>query len=85
MSKLNTLKHIVDVLKHAMFVKPSPPMLGRWKIDENKNKHLLVDYSNEDHCGTCSQYSIQKQTEKKKIKEDNELYKYDMECLNSNT
>lgn len=85
MLKLNTLKHIVDVLKHAAFVKQTTPMLGRWKIDENKNKHLLVDYSNEDHCGTCSQYSIQKQTEKNKIKKDNELYKYEMECLNSNS
>ena len=60
-------------------------MLGRWGLSEHKNTHLVVDYSNEDHCGTCSQYALEKQELKKKLKHDDELFKYELECLSSNT
>jgi hypothetical protein len=38
-----------------------PKPLGRWKI-ENCNKQInnKIDLSNEDHCGTCSQYALSK-------------------------
>jgi len=38
-----------------------PMPLGRWKI-ENCNKQInnKIDLSNEDHCGTCSQYALSK-------------------------
>ena len=35
-----------------------PTPLGRWKLCENKNINLVIDYSNEDHCGTCSRHTI---------------------------
>jgi len=33
-------------------------VLGRWKIDYcDKVTKIKVDFSNEDHCGPCGQYS----------------------------
>ena len=39
-----------------------PTPLGRWKLCENKNINLVVDYSNEDHCGTCSSHTLNDET-----------------------
>ncbi len=51
-----TLKHIKDVLYSA--VKGHTPVpLGRWYIGDKKNTDLIVDYSNEDHCGPCGSYA----------------------------
>ena len=48
--------------------------LGRWNL-KNKNRDLITLYSNEDHCGTCSQYSNtiikpNTKTNQKNIKKD---------------
>jgi len=46
------------------FIKPDIKPLGRWNIDYcNKKMDKKIDLSNEDHCGPCGQYIIQK-TEK---------------------
>jgi hypothetical protein len=48
----------------------------------------MVDYANEDHCGSCSQYSIDMRDPVKKIDEvddENDLYSYEYEYLLSNT
>jgi len=38
-----------------------PTPLGRWKLDYcSKQLSNKVDLSNEDHCGSCSQYAITK-------------------------
>ena len=38
------------------FFKGSQPVpLGRWHLNTQTN--LKIDLSNEDHCGTCSQYN----------------------------
>ena len=61
----------------------------------NKNINLVIDYSNEDHCGTCSRHTIvQYHNPDTKIYEtnksndnksnDNELFSYDYQCLLSN-
>lgn len=43
--------------------KETPVLLGRWKIDYCQTRIAnKVDLSNEDHCGTCSQY-IMKRTD----------------------
>ena len=41
--------------------KDLPKPLGRWKI-ENCNKKIInkIDLSNEDHCGPCGQYALEK-------------------------
>lgn len=46
---------------NKIFRKEMPKPLGRWKI-ENCNKQInnKIDLSNEDHCGTCSQYALSK-------------------------
>lgn len=50
-----TFSHVAKILKSAIIEKPVQVPLGRWSINK-KNEHLMVDYSNEDHCGTCAQY-----------------------------
>ena len=44
-----------------------PTPLGRWKVCENKNINLVVEYSNEDHCGTCSSHTLNNEIQKKNI------------------
>lgn len=44
-----------------LFTKRSPPPLGRWNIDYcDKKMNYKIDLSNEDHCGPCGQYIIDK-------------------------
>jgi len=43
-------------------------ILGRWNIDYcNKKLNKKVDLSNEDHCGPCGQYILDKNTYADKI------------------
>lgn len=51
-SKL-TLTTIGKIIYNSLKKDKTQIHLGRWKI--NKNVGLWVDYSNEDHCGTCSE------------------------------
>ena len=60
-----TLKHIRGIIKNIFNDRTVTP-LGRWKIKDKENVNLVVDYSNEDHCGTCAQYSHTKLEEIKK-------------------
>ena len=49
------------------FFKGSKPVpLGRWQLNNQTN--LKIDLSNEDHCGTCSQYKDISKELKFKIK-----------------
>jgi hypothetical protein len=42
-------------------VKNDQKILGRWKIDYcNKKINNKIDLSNEDHCGPCGQYILNK-------------------------
>jgi len=57
----NMMKNIVTFIKR--FAKTEPKILGRWNIDQTpKQINSKVDWSNEDHCGPCGQYSIDKTT-----------------------
>jgi hypothetical protein len=82
---LKTFGNIVkNILRHSN--KLNNP-LGRWKLYDNKNIGLVVDYSNEDHCGTCSNNTIMKFKKQHKQNfetHDDEMYKYDYICLISN-
>lgn len=43
------------------FTKQEVKPLGRWNIDYcNQRMNKKVDLSNEDHCGPCGQYIIEK-------------------------
>ena len=41
--------------------KEIPIPLGRWKIESCNNKiNGKIDLSNEDHCGPCGEYALEK-------------------------
>jgi len=39
--------------------------LGRWGIVNNKQMNHKIDLSNEDHCGPCGEYTLEKLKSKK--------------------
>jgi len=54
------MKFIIDIIKN---IKPKkiPTYLGRWRIEYcNVKITNIVKLANEDHCGACSQYSLDK-------------------------
>ena len=80
-----TLTHLKDVLKCAFITKQAPVKLGRWSINKHYSQTgLVVDYSNEDHCGGCGEY-IEKKVEKKKTENDDHLYNYELSHMQINT
>lgn len=55
------MKFLINIINHFMIkknLKPNP--LGRWSIDCNNETNQKIDLSNEDHCGPCGQYIINK-------------------------
>ena len=79
-AKRITISHIKDVLTSA-FLRPSTKYpLGRWNINTNRKAGLVVDYSNEDHCGSCAEYMILKQqlhtVKLEQEQKQEEMYKY---------
>ena len=62
------MKYITTVIR-KFFQKELPKPLGRWNIDYcSKKTDQKVDLSNEDHCGPCGQYVVDKKSSEKKIK-----------------
>ena len=59
--------------------------MGRWNLCNNKNIGLVVDYSNEDHCGTCSSHGL-KNIDQQNVRnmDDSEMYTYDYICMITN-
>ena len=57
---LNTMKIITSLLRKIMPKDPPTPA-GRWRIVNcNKQMNQRIDLSNEDHCGPCGQYALEK-------------------------
>jgi len=63
------MKNIITIIKKLIPKQVSLP-LGRWRI-ENCNKQInnKIDLSNEDHCGPCGQYALEKIEAKSNIDE----------------
>ena len=63
------MKHIITFIK-KLISKELPKPVGRWRIENcNTQINYKVDLSNEDHCGPCGQYALEKiETEIKKNK-----------------
>jgi hypothetical protein len=60
------MNFIINIIKKITSKEISRP-LGRWRIENcNKQMNRKIDLSNEDHCGPCGQYLL----EKIKIKND---------------
>lgn len=71
------MKFIMNIIK-KFITKERPNPLGRWNIDYcNKKINQKIDLSNEDHCGPCGQYIINK------ISKDNIITK-DMSIIKTN-
>ena len=66
------MKYIIAILK-KFIPKDLPKPVGRWRIENcNKQMNNKIDLSNEDHCGPCGQYALEKTEEKNdKKKTDN--------------
>jgi hypothetical protein len=63
------MKYIITIIK-KFISKEMPKPVGRWRT-ENCNSQLnrKIDLSNEDHCGPCGQYILEKKEVKKNKKE----------------
>ena len=54
------MKYIITIIRRII-PKDLPKPLGRWKIENcNKKTNDKIDLSNEDHCGPCGQYALEK-------------------------
>jgi hypothetical protein len=54
------MKFIVNIIKQLM-PKELPKPVGRWRVEScNNQMNYKVDLSNEDHCGPCGQYALEK-------------------------
>ena len=58
------MKYLTSMIT-KLLTKDVPKPLGRWRI-ENCNVQLnhKIDLSNEDHCGPCGQYALEKMESK---------------------
>jgi hypothetical protein len=53
---MNLIKNIIQKL-----IKKDKKILGRWNIEYcDKKLNAKIDLSNEDHCGPCGQYILDK-------------------------
>jgi len=65
-----TAKFIKSILKKIL-PKDLPKPVGRWRTEEcHATMNHKIDLSNEDHCGPCGQYALEKIKLKKDIKEE---------------
>lgn len=54
------MKYIISIIKRLL-PKEIPKPVGRWKVENcNKTLNNKIDLSNEDHCGPCGQYALEK-------------------------
>lgn len=54
------MKFVTNIIK-KFIPKDLPKPVGRWRIEScNKQINYKVDLSNEDHCGPCGQYALEK-------------------------
>uniref|UniRef100_A0A6C0ER44 Uncharacterized protein n=1 Tax=viral metagenome TaxID=1070528 RepID=A0A6C0ER44_9ZZZZ len=67
------MKFITNIIKRFTPKDISRP-LGRWRIDHSNTQMInKIDLSNEDHCGPCGQYALEKVKLKNDINTDNRL------------
>jgi hypothetical protein len=54
------MKYITTIIK-KLIAKDLPKPVGRWRIENcNAQMNNKIDLSNEDHCGPCGQYALEK-------------------------
>jgi hypothetical protein len=78
------MKFIVDFVKRIIIGigKIDKKILGRWDLDScNKKINTKIDFSNEDHCGPCGQYILEKTKQNEKLSKIKET----LPCIPSKT
>ena len=73
------LSHFIELIKKGS--QPTIKPLGRWGLNNIRQTNLKVNYANEDHCGTCAEYIVQKKNKQVERADEEEYYKY-MMCDN---
>lgn len=73
------MNRLIELINKSM--QPMVKPLGRWGMNNTRQTNLKINYANEDHCGTCAEYIIQKKNEQDEKKDEEEYYKY-MMCDN---
>jgi hypothetical protein len=54
------MKYIINIFKKFMPKEVAKPV-GRWRVENcNIQMNNKIDLSNEDHCGPCGQYALEK-------------------------
>ena len=54
------MRYITSIIKKFL-PRDLPKPVGRWRIEEcNIKTNSKIDLSNEDHCGPCGQYALEK-------------------------
>jgi hypothetical protein len=67
------MKFITNIIKR-LTPKDKPVPLGRWRIEHcNTQMNQKIDLSNEDHCGPCGQYVLEKIDLKSEINKGTKL------------
>jgi len=57
------MTYIISTMLRRLFVTKEKKVLGRWSIEHcDKKLNSKIDLSNEDHCGPCGQYALNKTT-----------------------
>lgn len=73
------VRHIIEVFKAASRKRVKTP-LGRWNLENHTQTKLKINYANEDHCGSCAEYIVQKQqlqvVKTRQEQKEEEMYKY---------
>jgi len=76
-----TFSHIANVIRSCGQTSQVP--MGRWAMRSKEQTSLVVDYSNQDHCGTCSDYLNTKLSKSKEI--DNNIFDIEYAYMVCNT
>ncbi len=64
------MKFITNII-NKLKPKAIPMPLGRWRLEKcNTQMSNKIDLSNEDHCGPCGQYALEKVKLKNDVKND---------------
>ena len=57
---MRTFIQKIPTLKNLFYPKPEIKALGRWSFLDDAKLYRRADLSNEDHCGPCGEYVINK-------------------------
>lgn len=58
----------IPTLRNLFYPKPDIKALGRWSFLDDAKLYRRADLSNEDHCGPCGTYIMEKQTERHNVR-----------------